>query len=326
MRNSETNNTRRHNMEPQGTHGARDAIFPALTQHRVNIARAKRIGMFTERMEITPAFAAMVLEHFAPEGTNRRLRRGAVAELAELMRAGRWDANTHQGLAFTPEGVLNDGQHRLNAVVQSGVTITAPVTYGQPRQTFMVIDVAHRGRNGADLMEIAGLKMNSANYVAATARLLVALHREAAMTYQEATRAVDYDALVSFGQDNIEGLNDAVRRARSVAQHLKSRVSVTAIASALFLIAKATDPARLDTFCDFLAHGNDLPKNSPILVLREAFRDGTAGGHYKNSQDRLRGAAAAVVQTWNVWRKGGGARSFRALTVETREAFPEPRA
>jgi len=326
LRNIETNSTAANGMEPLGTHAARNSRMTALARHRLNISRARKIGMFTERMEITPEFAAVVLEHFAPVGTNRRLRRGAVDELVMQMKGGRWDRNTHQGIAFAPDGILNDGQHRLTAAAESGVTISLPVTYGQPRETFMAIDVAHTSRTPADLMQIAGLQMTSANNVAATARMLVALDREKIMSYTDATRSADYADIVDYAKRHVDELNESVKRARRIAQHVRSRVSVTALSAALLLIRRASTEDRVSAFCDFLATGHDLPKNSPLLVLREAFRAGIAGGNYRNSQDRLRGAAAAVVMAWNLWRKGASARSFRALTVETRDAFPAPRA
>jgi len=47
------------------------------------------------------------------------------------MKAGRWKL-THVGIAFDINNVLQDGQHRLWAVVFSGRTVEMSVTFNTP--------------------------------------------------------------------------------------------------------------------------------------------------------------------------------------------------
>lgn len=69
--------------------------------------------------EITPEVAAEMLLH--NEG-NRRKSRTDIANLAKDMSDGHFRL-THQAIAFDRSGNLIDGQHRLEAVVKSGVTV-----------------------------------------------------------------------------------------------------------------------------------------------------------------------------------------------------------
>lgn len=82
----------------------------------------------------------------------RALSTAKVNRYAALMAAGDWTL-THQGLAFNPDGGLVDGQHRLAAVVKSGVTIEAVITRGDIR--FDKIDIG-KNRSLTDVFTIAG--------------------------------------------------------------------------------------------------------------------------------------------------------------------------
>lgn len=108
---------------------------------------------------------------------NRRLRPSTVARYARDMRMGAWLIN-HQGIAFREDGVLLDGQHRLQAVVDSGVTITFLVTRGWPARideagastTLDTVDTG-AGRSIADLLELQHGQENP-RIVTSTARLV----------------------------------------------------------------------------------------------------------------------------------------------------------
>lgn len=60
---------------------------------------------------------------------------------------------THQGIAFSEDGVGLDLQHRLNAVIESGVEIELMVVEGLSKKTFAAIDQMER-RTTADALDI----------------------------------------------------------------------------------------------------------------------------------------------------------------------------
>lgn len=84
---------------------------------------------------------------------NRKVRKQAVAEYAASMTAGTY-ALHHQGIAFDHLGKLLDGQHRLLAIVRSGVTVRMPVARNVPASSYVHID-EHRPRTVADRLKIA---------------------------------------------------------------------------------------------------------------------------------------------------------------------------
>lgn len=85
--------------------------------------------MHTVTVEVTPAKAAEWLEK---NTFNRSISAATVNKYASDMMSGAWTLN-HQGIAFGDDDVLVDGQHRLMAIVKSGMTIKMLVTFGAAR-------------------------------------------------------------------------------------------------------------------------------------------------------------------------------------------------
>ncbi len=74
---------------------------------------------------------------------NRPINRNHVHELAREMKMGRW-VLTHQGLAIDTKGQCLDGQHRLWAIIECGMTIPMRVTYDVPLETWRAIDLTYK--------------------------------------------------------------------------------------------------------------------------------------------------------------------------------------
>lgn len=101
-----------------------------------------------ERIEITPEKAKQMLgnlyEHQRPY-----LDRTAQRYAADML-DGKWQAENPAPIVISDTGKLIDGQHRLHAVVISGVTVSMNVATGVPESVYRSIDsgttrtVAHR--------------------------------------------------------------------------------------------------------------------------------------------------------------------------------------
>lgn len=93
-----------------------------MTEMRIDIMELKII-------DITPDMANEMLQY---NTCNRSLSKNTVSKYVNMMRQGEWYLS-HQAIAFTTGSdgnlVLVDGQHRLAAVIQSGMTIKFSVIY-----------------------------------------------------------------------------------------------------------------------------------------------------------------------------------------------------
>lgn len=99
--------------------------------------------------EIDPKQAQALLNK-SVEG-NRTVSLTRAARYIEDMREGFWEV-THQGIAIDEDGNLLDGQHRLKAVIEAGVSAKFMVCYGVPRDTFWLMDGGF-ARNAQSFLE-----------------------------------------------------------------------------------------------------------------------------------------------------------------------------
>lgn len=239
----------------------------------------------TEVVGLTPEMASLVLAR-CNQG-NRHVVEGTVRRYAETMRRGEWLLTDH-GISFSREGVLNDGQHRLAAIVQAGQPIQVTVTFGCAREEFSVIDQG-RSRRGSDLLSIAGYK-NSAT-AAALAHLLYRVE-------QRLSAAPDPKQVMEYAMGLPRARFDL---ACASGQAAYKRTTPTAAAAAYYLVDRdSAFAARLPAFWDQFVSGEMLPKGSPILALHAHLGSekdiSRHGGRQQNVQ-----RAAAIIIAWNAW-------------------------
>ena len=103
-------------------------------------------------MSITPEIAEEMLKK---NTRNRHVNKQRVLVYAKAMTEGTWALST-DAIGFDTDGVLINGQHRLLAVVKSGVTCQFLVSQGMDKGTVAVIDNG-QARNPAHTMQLNGV-------------------------------------------------------------------------------------------------------------------------------------------------------------------------
>lgn len=116
---------------------------------------------------ITPEIAKAYL---ARNVGNRNMRPHKIAQFVADMKAGRWLLN-NQGIGFFDDGDLMDGQHRLTAVVQSGVTVRMAVMRGFQRNVVYTIDSGSK-RSDVDGERMNGVVVSKVEFACAKTMLL----------------------------------------------------------------------------------------------------------------------------------------------------------
>lgn len=110
---------------------------------------------------ITPEIAQQYLLF---NTSNRTLRKSLVSQYARDMSAGNWKL-THQGVAFNCDGTLLDGQHRLQAIIESGVAVRMVVARGIDTKSQLVMD-DHAKRSAGDALTLVRRERITATDVA----------------------------------------------------------------------------------------------------------------------------------------------------------------
>jgi hypothetical protein len=257
------------------------------------------------------------------QGTNRPLSVRKINEYAVAMIKGDW-RETHQGIAFDKKGHLSDGQHRLLAIVQvaeegavEGETVYPPipkfsvkmqVTWGLEPEAFKVLDTG-LVRSPRQILAMAGYANQT--HVAACARLLYLFDNH------------DFKYWRGMKVDNNTILR--VANESGIAEYLTICTTLTPIgfiASAAtvgyYVCERALPEALHEQFIEGLKTGENLAKDSPVLVLRNyMIRSKGTPGNRRDASLHL----ALYVKCWNDFALG---RRRSAVNWRSSEDFPKP--
>jgi len=124
----------------------------------------RNVRAYVER--IGPSLAREYLKH---NTMNRKLNERHAERLRDIMLAGDWWMNG-ETIIFGCDGTLLNGQHRLHAIIASGVAVDVFVIRGIDEQAFRTLD-GGRIRTTGEVLYIDGEK--NANNVAAAVQALV---------------------------------------------------------------------------------------------------------------------------------------------------------
>lgn len=244
-----------------------------------------------EVMEITPELAMDWLTDPKYKAPNRTLRRTKIATYVDSMRRGQWRV-TGEAIKFDKEGRLIDGQHRLNAIVDSGVTIRSLVITGLEPDTQDVMDTG-AARDAKDVLTIHGIR--HASVVAAAARIMVAHEAGRFLPGQETARASN-DEVLEFAATHPE-LADLYAACQLDLRRSPLRGALGL--AALYMMSQVDREEAMDFF-NRLGQGHQLETNSPILALRQRL--------YLIEMNKERHSPYTIVsvllRTFNSWRKG----------------------
>jgi hypothetical protein len=223
-------------------------------------------------MLVTPALAA---EWLKSNTRNRRASPDAVADLVAIIRGGRWRV-THQGIAFGADRVLYDGQHRLLAVVESGIAVEMLVTHGLSPADRDAIDNGGLGvRRPRHVLAITdGIDVSKHDAANATAARSLIDHGN--LTHGVRQTAWTLRADVAAHGPALAALHDAL-----VCSHV-ARLTAAAVVASL-AVAWRTEPERAVEFAAHLRTGENLGAGHPALALR----------NYLLSRSSMQGGGAA---------------------------------
>jgi hypothetical protein len=185
----------------------------------------------------------------------RPVSKAHVQKLARSMASGHW-RETAEAIQFDINGHLMNGQHRMHAVIQTGLTFNFLVARGLDPHSYEVMDQGRARTRGETLSTLA---FPSANKIAASAVILVRMKYGLDIDRTN----VDNSEIVQFAEPNRDALIWAVNRAKRY-----TLLPASTYGAFLFLAyhANATKAAE---FADAVLSGANLEPDSPILLLRK---------------------------------------------------------
>lgn len=266
---------------------------------------------------VTPQMAQKWL---SAGGKNRTISASQVKRYASSMKAGKWVLNG-EGILFDSSSKLIDGQHRLSAVVLSGLTIPLLIIRGiDDPNAFGTIDTGKK-RSVSDVVGMEGIK--NASLTSAIAKRLVAWdkcsNRSSFTLNSDAFhRIADYEILDYIKINNhkiqpfITGMLGALPTKRCGAP--------SALVTAL-IICNDNNEITTQLFMEGLKTGANLPEHSPISALRDRLVDPPERRGLSWETEVI----ALTIKSWNKYLHGKKMKSLRWSTDRPDgEKFPTP--
>lgn len=262
---------------------------------------------------ITPNIALKMIDS---NSGNRKLNLARVKQYLNDIKDGKWSLNG-ETIKFDENWKLIDGQHRLHAIVQSGIPAAMEISIGMKRSAFSTIDTG-KARNGADVLSIFGV--DKAGVLNSALRAVIAYERmdEIGSTGHSVTKSKL--GLISdtyyITNDDIE---NAFYRHQDLADYIPTNKDVEAIGAralfgALHYLCSLAHKATADKFFEALYHGmyhsdvGEAALSVPTTKLRNVLTAQYA--HRKTKKYPTKIVANLVISTWNYFMTG---RKFKAL-------------
>lgn len=203
---------------------------------------------------ITPALAASYL--VANTMNPRPISPLTVERYVKEMKDGSWTTH-HQGIAFDREGKLIDGQHRLTAIVETGMSFYMPVTFNLPVDAKNNVDQP-KVRSKNDILRGVGFTVTGKSLSGIIKCVIAGNDNQRALTNKE---------LIRYARRLFDGL-------KFVDQHFNKKVGYVSTAPVKAAIVRAffaceTKRNRLARFCEILETG--IPNSADdgeIMVIR----------------------------------------------------------
>lgn len=234
---------------------------------RISVADASAVlvhGSVRYTVSIETFDAARAAEALGHNTCNRPLSPFQARQLAASISRREWKLNG-ETVVFSDSGRLLQGQHRMQAVILTGVPITTFVVRGVPDDVFPSFDRGKK-RGAADVLAIDG-KKNTVQ-LAAAGRAIVFLEQGG-----YAGRNCSSDQVRATVEQHPTLSTWVERFSTSPAR----KFLPSSFAAVLTLAAERHGEAPVGVFLEQVASGEQLAKRMPAFTLRERFLGAARG-------------------------------------------------
>lgn len=228
---------------------------------------------------------------------NRPVRKRHVEFLANEIKNGNWQVNGQPIIIADNEQVL-DGQHRLLAVIEAGMSIKTMVTYGIPESAFATIDTgAVRTSADALCLHFEEYPQMVVKAVAAAVPWLKQLEKG---SIHHGRTKISNTEVIHYAKDHLP----MFERAGTLLHYPKdNRPMSIGVGTALYEFFARKDEEAADKFFESVFTGENLERGDVEFVLRAAFQK---DAQRVSSKLPLNVKARMTIKAWNWRRRGRG--------------------
>lgn len=273
------------------------------TMYTALVKEAKRSGQqLTVEVMMPVATASALLTDYNLK--NRTISKVNVASLVRDMKNGKWVGHVGDEVTVDSEGQLNNGQHRLRAIVEAGIAQPVKMCFGMTKQA-RAAEGSGRSKSGADLISFkygAGAKNKEAR--AAALRLLYGfLHDQTRPKVfsgnHKPTHSEFADVEEAFGDSIYESL-------KFVNQQDIQTITVESNAAFLHFILKHSKfgVKAANEFFEKLGRGANLSSDDPVMIVRQRFIKDAQNQKTLRHQSNKDSALGLIIKAWNASMDG----------------------
>lgn len=233
---------------------------------------------------VTPEMA----KDFLTKNTNnyRAISKSVVDKISKAITNGEWKINGTT-IKFTKDGRLMDGQHRLLAIIKSGISVPSIVVYELPEDSDITLGEEEK-RKLSDHLTKKG--ESNTKLLSSVLNIIVTYSRGTFYNKNEKITATSAIKIL----DNYPTIRDSVSKFSK--KNLIATPSVLAVCHFLLKLKHKNNSELVEDFFDRLIGGNNLSENNPILVLRNTLISIKTKG---NSGLSRKFTASMLMKTWN---------------------------
>lgn len=259
-------------------------------------------------MDVTPELAR---EWLGRNMGNRPMRPGNLKKLTAALKTGNWRM-TGDPIRFSATGKLIDGQHRLSAIVETGIAAQCVLMSGLDDSIFDVID-SGAARSKSDVLFIEyGLPAETAKLLASCAGI--------AHQYEEGVfsfRAnVSKESLIEFVRAHQALIQSAIFVQANMPRESPAPKS---IAATFHYYAHPLDAAACERFIERFMVGAVNGAADNLLHLRNQCYSGRASQRPLPTREIF----GRLIKIWNSERRGKPIKHAGNTALRQDEAFPQ---
>lgn len=265
-----------------------------------------------EIVTVTPDYAKALL---GANTSNRKVSKANLDKVKTALVNGEWKVNG-EAIKIAKDGRVLDGQHRLHAGSETGISFTTVVMSGLDPNTQDTMD-SGKSRTPADALSLRGYK--NATNVASIATAIIRTEKwgikiglvpgsgYAVTTAQVVARVENEPSLIDLA---------------TIGSHATRSGLTARTAGLLYYTFSKIDTGDADDFFGRLSSGEGLERGNPILTLRNSLI-GIKSERGVRDQAYI---GALAIKAWNKYRTGAESYTLRFVPGGANpEKFPEPK-
>ena len=259
--------------------------------------------LMTVEETVTPSRARALLDR---NPSNRSVSKMKVKKIARDISGGRWRLNG-ETIIVAKDGSLNDGQHRMMAIIDAGSAIVSNIAWGAERDSRFTVDAG--SRDADDYLTMNGYSNGS--IMGAVARLDLVFLSGLYWDCNAVLTATEITAHAEF-------INDETQRAIKFCKRKSARDigQQSSIIFGFMLVCRKAGWHRAEPFFDSFLDGAGSAwwVDSPAFTLRKRFLSDRANSVRISHAEKIE----LVLRAWNFHAQGK--RKLRA--IQTLNKFP----